>query len=137
MVTYSAHTGPAPIDEGKFQLRAQNLGGCVIVRLSGEIDVANSEAVQGHLAGLVELGHLVIDLSGVTFMDSSGLSALIVAHKRTESLGHSVRLVGAHGPVRRVLEVTQIDRLIAYHDDVADAVEAALAARDGGSAPVA
>jgi len=137
MVTYSADALPQPIEESKFQLRAQNLGGCVIARLVGEIDIANAGSAQGHLASLVELGHLVIDLSRVSFIDSAGLSALIVTHKRAEVLNHSIRLVGAQGQVRRVLEITQIDKFIAHYDDVADAVEAALAARDKGSSPVA
>jgi anti-anti-sigma factor len=132
MATYSADAAPSPIEDGKFQLRAQNLGGCVIVRLAGEIDIANAASVQGHLGSLADLGHLVIDLTGLRFMDSTGLSALIVTHKRAKSLGYSIRLVGAQGPVRRVLEITQIDKFIAHYDDVADAVESALAARDEG-----
>ena len=132
MVTYSADAVPAPVEDAKFQLRAQNLGGCVIARLTGEVDIANAASVQGHLGSLVELGHLVIDLTALGFMDSTGLSALIVTHKRAEALGYSIRLVGAQGAVRRVLEITQIDKLITHYDDVADAVESALAARDEG-----
>ena len=46
------------------------------------------------------------------------------------NLGHTLRLSGAQGQVRRVLEITQLQIVLEHHDDVGDAVEAALSEYD-------
>lgn len=113
-----------------LEFNAQDLGGCVIGRPSGEVDLSNANTFEGKLCGLVEHDHLVVDLSRVHFLDSTGLSAMIVAYRKGQGLGHSLRLAGAHGPVRRVLEITQLDTVLEHHDDLGDAVEAALTEHD-------
>jgi anti-anti-sigma regulatory factor len=55
---------------------------------------------------------------------------MIVAYRRGQVLGHTLRLCGAHGQVRRVLDITQLDIVLEHHDDVGDAVEAALSEYD-------
>jgi anti-sigma B factor antagonist len=114
----------------QLEIQAQDLRGCVIARPAGEVDLSNAAALEGRLCGLIERGNLVVDLSQVTFIDSTALSALIVAYRRGQVLGHTLRLAGASGPVLRVLEITQLDVVLEHHDDVGDAVEAALSEYD-------
>jgi anti-anti-sigma factor len=51
---------------------------------------------------------LIVDLGGVRFMDASGIRALLDADAAARGLGGRVVILGAHGPVRRVLEVTGV-----------------------------
>jgi hypothetical protein len=52
------------------------------------------------------------------------------------NLGHTLRLSGAHGQVRQVLEITQLQIVLEHHDDVGDAVEAALSSTTSPADPV-
>ena len=54
----------------------QRVDGCVVLRLRGEMDLANAPQVAANLRLLVEDDHVVGDLTGVSFMDSSGLNAM-------------------------------------------------------------
>ncbi|MGH8823108.1 MAG: STAS domain-containing protein [Jiangellaceae bacterium] len=116
-----------------LRFRAQDVGGCIICRVTGEVDLVSAATLHEHLLAQLDDDHplLVVDLAGVGFMDSSALAALVAAHRQAEKFGGGVRLAGAHGAARKVLEVSQIDVVLDHHDDVGDAVEAALAARDG------
>jgi stage II sporulation protein AA (anti-sigma F factor antagonist) len=67
---------------------------------------------------------LVVDLAGVPMCDSSGLNIFVQAHRRLSEAGGWLRLANPQPLVRRVLEVTNVTRLIG----VFDSVEAAIAA---------
>jgi anti-anti-sigma factor len=114
----------------QLEIQVQDLRGCVIARPVGEVDLSNASTLEGRLRTLIERSNMVVDLSQTTFLDSTGLSAVIVAYRCGQALGHSLRLSGAQGQVRRVLEITQLDVVLEHHDDVGDAVEAALADYD-------
>ncbi len=114
----------------RLEIQAQDLRGCVIARPVGEVDLSNAATLEGRLCALIERGNMVVDLSQTTFLDSTALSAMIVAYRRGQVVGHTLRLSGADGQVRRVLEITQLDVVLEHNDDVGDAVEAALAESD-------
>ena len=114
---------------GTCELRTYQLAGCVVVRPAGEIDLSNTDALRGHLCSLVERGHVVLDLSGVSFLDSTALGVLITVRRHAADHGTSVHLAGAYGTALRVLEITGLDVHLRHHDHVADAIEAALFAR--------
>jgi anti-sigma B factor antagonist len=118
---------------GSCWLRSQQLGGCVIVRLGGEIDLSNSAALRRHLSTLADVAHVVVDLSRVGFLDSTALGALIAARQRADARGTTIHLAGACGIALRVLQITGLDVHLDHYDNVADGVGAALAIRDGTS----
>ncbi|CAA9220300.1 MAG: hypothetical protein AVDCRST_MAG20-697 [uncultured Acidimicrobiales bacterium] len=86
----------------------------VLVHLVGELDLAAAPDLRTKLAGLLDQGErdVVVDLGGVTFFDTSALEPLVEGHHRGLSSG--VRLVLCHIPphVRRVLEITGLDRVL-------------------------
>ena len=114
---------------GACELRIQQLEGCIVVRPVGEIDLSNSDALGDRLDDLVDRGHVVLDLSGLSFLDSTALAALITVRKRAAGRGTSLHLAGAYGTALRVLQITGLDVHLRHHDHVADALEAALGAR--------
>ncbi len=79
--------------------------------LRGELDVANAEEVKQALTAAS--GSVVVDLSELSFIDSSGLTALV--HARDDVCGRGGRLVlrGANGSVRRVFEITGLTHFLA------------------------
>jgi anti-anti-sigma factor len=115
-------------EPAKLQIRVQNAHGPAIVRLTGEIDLSNAARLQDQLSLLVEQGHVVVDLSEVTFIDSTGLTAFIIGHRRASAAGTGLHLAGASGTVQRLLELTQLDRHLDHHVGLAGALAAAGAA---------
>ncbi len=86
--------------------------GSVTLRVAGEIDMSTAPSV--HEAAMVAFRHhptLDIDLSAVTFMDSSGLQMLLATMQRAERHGGHLRLLHPTSSVLRVLEVTGVDDL--------------------------
>src|SRR4029077_12522524 len=77
-------------------------------RIEGEIDLANGQDLVCFLDRLViECGQRVeVDLSAVSFMDSSGLQALLTAHQLTAARGSELFLIEPSPQVRRLLELT-------------------------------
>jgi anti-sigma B factor antagonist len=82
-----------------------------IVRVVGEFDMATAPFIGGQVGAAVAAGarHLVIDLAGVTFMDSSGLHVLDDAIAATSARAGSVTVVGAQPPVARLLGIAGRD----------------------------
>jgi anti-sigma B factor antagonist len=99
--------------------------GAVVVRLAGELDLYNAHAVRDELLAAAARGpaRLVVDLSDVTFIDSTGLGVLIEA--RTRLANRRGFLLAAPGlETRRALEISGLDRHFAVHDSLDDALGA-------------
>lgn len=111
-----------------LEVRNQTLGGCLIVRVAGELDQAGAPVLRDHVLGHLALGHtnIVVDLTRVSFVDSAGVGVLLVAHHEATADGGRTRFAGVQDSVRQVLELTQVDRVLELHDDVSDALEAAM-----------
>jgi anti-sigma B factor antagonist len=86
--------------------------GAVVVAPVGEIDLATVRALDAALrrAESYGLGAVVVDLRGVEFIGSSGLTALWSAQERAHSRGWSLAVAGCGSHVRHVLEITGLDR---------------------------
>ncbi|HET6729115.1 MAG TPA: STAS domain-containing protein [Jiangellaceae bacterium] len=113
---------------GQLEIRVQSLGGCLIVRAAGELDVVSASSVRDQLIGYLNLGEtaLIVDLSRVTMADTTGLSAVLEAGHETSASGGVLRVAGAQSVVRRTLRAIDVARVLVLHDDVSDALEAAL-----------
>jgi anti-anti-sigma factor len=82
-------------------------GGTVLLRLRGELDVQSSPLLRRRLLDhLAERTQLVVELRGLDFMDSSGLAALLELRSRARRADWPVRVQGARGRVRELLERT-------------------------------
>jgi anti-sigma B factor antagonist len=84
-----------------------------LVTVSGELDLSNSAELRGRVESAIRSGGgaVVIDLSGVTHMDSTGLASLIAAHQLVRAREGQLALVIGSEPVRRTVEVRGLDRL--------------------------
>ncbi|MEA2432120.1 MAG: anti-sigma factor antagonist [Thermoleophilaceae bacterium] len=84
-----------------------------VVAVTGEIDLSNASGLVRQVETAVRSGRncVVIDLSRVTHMDSTGLAALIEAHHLTHARRGRLALVSGSESVRRTIEVRGLDRL--------------------------
>ena len=83
--------------------------GWTVLAPAGEVDLATvgqlEEAINGSINGQ---NHIAIDLSAVTFMDSTGLRALLTSHETMSSAGRRLALVVSGGPVNRLLDISGV-----------------------------
>ena len=103
--------------------------GTVLLEVDGEIDTATAARLQAGLDEALDAAHaegsgVVVDLTGVTFLASSGLAVLIGGARRVTALGGRLRLVAASRSVTRPLQVTGADALFDTYDEVASALAA-------------
>jgi anti-sigma B factor antagonist len=99
---------------GELTIEAREEAGASVLALAGEFDLAVVELFEQAIAKLerAESPVVVVDLSAVEFMDSSGLRALVLADRRAQAAGRRLAIVPGPPTVRRVFELTQLeDRL--------------------------
>ncbi|HSZ40204.1 MAG TPA: STAS domain-containing protein [Trebonia sp.] len=94
-----------------------------LVELSGEADVTNSDALRDLLDAEVakQPGSMVIDLSGLRFMDSSALHVILLANRSLDRQGGILSLAGPREPVAKMLRLTAADQLIPVYGSVGEA----------------
>jgi anti-sigma B factor antagonist len=81
-----------------------DVGDVHVVSLRGELDIATAEGLADWLVD-ISGSSVVVDLSRLTFIDSSGISAMVVAHNRMKQVGDELVLTRPHPIVRRALEI--------------------------------
>lgn len=86
----------------------------VVLTLHGELDVVTSGPLRDTLRAAFEDGvrAVTVDLTDVCFMDASTLGVLVGAHRRFEAGGGTLRLLAPQRTVRRLFEVTGLDRVL-------------------------
>jgi anti-sigma B factor antagonist len=94
-------------------------GGAVRVVLVGELDIATTPAAEAELRAQENQGAqvIILDLRGLTFMDSTGLRLLVAADSRAREAGHRLAIVRGPDAVHRVLEITGLDAKLDLIDD--------------------
>ena len=88
--------------------------GVAVLVAEGRINLVTATAVRREVQRVVDEGHtrLALDLSGVEFIDSSGLGALVSGLKTARTAGGDLRLVAASEQVAGVLRLTNLDRIL-------------------------
>jgi anti-sigma B factor antagonist len=81
------------------------------VRLRGEIDLAVADDLATALIGL-DGATMEVDLSQLDFIDATGIGAMVRVNNHLRGAGHRFALTGAHGPVRRVFELVDLEGLL-------------------------
>lgn len=105
----------------KHSLREE--GGAVVASLSGDVDLESSPRARELLLALVRDGRKVlVDLSGVGYIDSSGVASLIEAFQLARRAGTGFALVAPTPSALRVLELARLDRVFTIHATLADAL---------------
>ncbi|CUR59942.1 putative Anti-sigma-B factor antagonist [metagenome] len=103
-----------------LRVRRYPAGHWCVVEAVGEIDLQGIPLLRQHLGDVPP--HLLFDLSGVTFMDASGLGVLSLSLRAARLAGGSVRIAGASAQIRAMLASTGLDRVMATFPTVDDAL---------------
>jgi len=96
-----------------------------IVVLKGDVDLESSPAAREVLLKSVEGGgKVLVDLSSVTYIDSSGVASLVEALQAAKRNGGRFALVAASDPTRRVLELARLDKVFTIYTTVDEGLQA-------------
>ena len=108
-----------------MELTTREDGRVTILSLQGDLVIGEPEAIfKKTVTRLLEEGqvYLLVDLSQVGFLDSSGLGALVRAMTNAQKEGGQTKLLNAGPQVRRLLEMTKLDSVFEIHDNLERAV---------------
>lgn len=99
-------------------------GDCAVLRVVGEVDLYTAPALRQQLAELLATGvtHVVLDVSGVTFLDSSGLGVLVSSHKRLRAHEGSLAVATSQERILRLVRLTGLTRLFPPYATVSEAI---------------
>lgn len=106
-------------------LNFKNIGQKLVVYMTGELDHHSAEEVRVKVDDRLERGninYLIMDFSGVTFMDSSGIGAVIGRYKRVSAKGGKVSISNVNEPIKRVFELSGLFKIINLYDSVEEAI---------------
>ena len=105
-----------------------------VVAVTGELDLYSAEQVQRALAEAIDdaAESVVVDLMGVSFMDSAGLSVLVSASNALRLSGWKLVVAADDRRILRVLEITGLDRTIHVERSLVEAVENVVGGRLAG-----
>jgi anti-sigma B factor antagonist len=108
--------------------------GYTVLSPRGEIDFATGPQLKAAITDTLVAGrlHLVVDLLGVEFIESTGLGALIGGRRRARALDGSLSLVCAESSVLKVFRVTGLDKVFEIHETVESATSKPLPDDAGG-----
>jgi anti-anti-sigma factor len=118
---------PAGRSEMALDIDVEHDHQSTVVAVRGELDLTTAPELLRALSVAIDSGRrvLVVDLSGVDFCDSSGLSALVRTRNRLDAVGGAVGLVGATPIVQRVLDISGLTEVLGGYPSV-EAARAAL-----------
>jgi anti-sigma B factor antagonist len=99
---------------------------CLIVRLSGDVDLVSAPKFRGSLLGLLNTwnGPVVVDMTDVGFIDSNGLNVLTAGSQRARQLERTFSVAGLRPHALKLFKITSLDLLIPIYDSVEDACSA-------------
>ena len=107
------------------QVEIEQRDDVVVARLTGELDISVAQKTGDRIAAAVPSSArgVVVDMSGLDFMDSSGVSMLFALARRVGSHRQQLVVVAPTGrPVSRVLQIVEFDRAAPVREDLDDAV---------------
>ncbi len=98
-----------------LKIGSRQEGRWTVLRIRGEIDLSNASILRRRIMDEVGRGHhsIAVDLSGLDFLDASGLAVLIAGRRMTEEVSGSLVLISPSPQVRRVLQVSGMDKVFA------------------------
>ena len=107
-----------------LNIQTEEKEGFIICRPVGELDAFTVSQFRQALAELASSRRLIIDMSGIPFVDSAGLGALIGGIRRTRELGGDVAVACDRPTLVRLLRTTGFDRIVSVTETIEEAMAA-------------
>jgi anti-sigma B factor antagonist len=109
-----------------IDLQTERRDDVAVITLDGRLDMVAAQALRNEIDRAVDGGStkVVLDFAPCSFVDSSGLGAVVGGLKTTRQRGGDLRIACVSGQVGVVLSLTNLDRVLRSHDSVDEAVDA-------------
>jgi anti-sigma B factor antagonist len=106
------------------KVEIKNYQGIKVIALFGEVDMYTSPALREEMMGLINkrVTPLLVDLNGVSYIDSSGIATFVEGLKRMMSYGGRLKLVGLIEGVREIFSFSKLDRVFEIYRSIEDAL---------------
>ena len=115
--------GPNPFRT--LTVKRLSLTGAICVSVGGEVDLANASELLAHLKAVAEAeDHLIVDLSGLRYIDSSGLKVLVDAYRLFAASKRQMVLAATTGMVKKVLNIAGVGQIVPMFPTVETALSA-------------
>ncbi|MFE9812299.1 STAS domain-containing protein [Streptomyces sp. NPDC005548] len=109
----------------RLSITQTDRGGVRLLTLSGQIDADTTDVLRRNLQTSAPApSRTVLDLSAVTFMDSSAINVLVAARRDALGAGGWIRMAHLTTPVQRVVEIVGLDTIIPCYSTLAEALTA-------------
>jgi anti-sigma B factor antagonist len=107
-------------------VQATTTGRLAVITVTGDVDVMNAGALRESLLEQFTAGvrHFVLDLSAVSFLDSTGLGVLVATHRRTRNGAGSLRLVVTGKQLLQLLRMTGLNSVFRVYPSLEEALDA-------------
>lgn len=124
-----------------FHMESVSAGDCAVLRVAGEVDAYTAPELRQRVIRFIDDGtlHVIADLRGVDFLDSTGLGVLVGSLRRLRMREGSLQIVTSGGRILRIFQVTGLTHAFALHSSVPDAItadqhwQAAIAGKGGST----
>ena len=112
-------------DDNEFRMDVEDSNGVAVVVVAGELDLYTAPELRERLARVDEGGaeRVVLDLSEVTLVDSMALGVLLGAKKRLATHAGAIDLVVSKSDIRRIFEITMLDRIFTLYASREEALQ--------------
>jgi anti-sigma B factor antagonist len=107
------------LSSSPFEVTIEQRGGAVHVALTGELDISTAQRLEDDLRRVESEDPplIVLNLQGLSFMDSTGLRLLIMADSRAREDGRRLAIVKGNEMVQRVMRLTRLDERLDFVED--------------------
>lgn len=114
----------AQFEVPQFEMTVPEVSGVPVLKVRGEIDVASAPDFHASISDIIGRGPevVIVDMSEVSFIDSTGLGVLVSAEKETREAGKDLRLVVTQPQIMKLLELTGLDEVFTVLSSTNDAV---------------
>jgi len=109
-----------------MELETSHFTSVNVLKISGSFDIYTAGEVRDWFGETISnsQANIVVDLSEVTFIDSTALATLVQGMKQAREMNGDIRISGLQEPVRMVLELTRLDSVFEIYPKQTDAVQA-------------
>jgi anti-sigma B factor antagonist len=107
-----------------LSLSTRDADGRTVLEVGGEIDVYTAPKLREQIVSLVQDGHhhLVVDMEGVEFLDSTGLGVLVGGLKRVRAHDGTLAIVCTRDPILKIFRITGLTKVFPIHPTVEEAI---------------
>lgn len=108
-----------------MEIKTREEGGYAVLELGGEVDLSCSPEARKQILACLESGkNLLVDLSAITYIDSSGVASLVEGYQTAKRQNLKFGLVGVSAAAMNVLQLARLDKVFPIHTNVAERLKA-------------